>query len=825
MIGRTTLALGVTTALVFGLTSVIHVEPIKAAWSGWTASQPPGNYVSEVLTLNVDSLGPPGYCELFVGDQQGSGDYQLSVRSYPGGLLDLATASASPPATGHRWLEFTLTVTYPESLVRGRRYEFHWSRANGARIQYYYQDASLNPTSPNPYPYGFLKVNGQGDSAKDLCCRISGRLNAVGSAYWTVDQPDFVPWGDNNPGGSRSRLRHWSAKLADSAAVGSMMIYAKWPELLDNNGPTDTRSWYDFDAKLWAVVDTSEANARPIVNITQVAKSASSRQAFILKRQWVPDMTSEGGHWEQYEVWDTTTFCAPKNLLAPITADTNYWADYIHDLMTHVDKDASRQWPGGDSVPGKQIHVVEIWNETNDTCVDSRQYFFGDRGWWRRPTEQYDSGYDGLAGLCALYVRMASVAEQVIHNSCGSEHLHDTILICATNGALSGDTINQNARGVDFVRYCYQAATQLGGPGIFWDGLSIHPYRLSYDFDPVSFETMAESIRAVARSYGDYDCQLWCSEMGPFYLYEDWTSRDTMRKYYQNDVARFLPELYTTAIASQALPGARYDQCQWWWFSTLDTSYPCGMIGLKDIYIWDPRDTGGCWQKYGSFYPCQQLAAQLTGWRFEQRVGVDNPSGPQVPPVRVYEFSEPTTEQRRWVGWVVQTTGRESLLQEVKIPARTDTVEVSSDSGPRKATADADGWLRLDLSTYPRYLKEVSLTSRPDLRVDSVRYVASQPQCTVRVWVTNHGERATPNRSTPPSPYPTYAVLRANGDSLAQRVRTTAIPKDVQVLFTFTFSPGLLPDTALLSVIVNPSQTYVELGTDDNTGHVLAIKP
>jgi hypothetical protein len=46
-----------------------------------------------------------------------------------------------------------------------------------------------------------------------------------------------------------------------------------------------------------------------------------------------------------------------------------------------------------------------------------------------------------------------------------------------------------------------------------------------------------------------------------------------------------------------------------------------------------------------------------------------------------------------------------------------------------------------------------------------------------------------------------------------------------QAEFTFDLDQSRLPDTVLFSVTVNPSQTYVELGTDDNTGHVLVAKP
>jgi len=34
----------------------LHVEPVKAQWSGWTLSQFPNNFVSQGVTCNFDSL-------------------------------------------------------------------------------------------------------------------------------------------------------------------------------------------------------------------------------------------------------------------------------------------------------------------------------------------------------------------------------------------------------------------------------------------------------------------------------------------------------------------------------------------------------------------------------------------------------------------------------------------------------------------------------------------------------------------------------------------------------------------------------------------------
>ena len=94
----------------------------------------------------------------------------------------------------------------------------------------------------------------------------------------------------------------------------------------------------------------------------------------------------------------------------------------------------------------------------------------------------------------------------------------------------------------------------------------------------------------------------------------------------------------------------------------------------------------------------------------------------------------------------------------------------------------------------------------------------------VRAWATNRGGRTTPHNTTG-TPYPTLAVLLANGDSVAADVWQDSIPKDQHAKFHFSVDPTPMPDMVLFSVSINPSQTYVELGADDNTGHALAIKP
>jgi hypothetical protein len=416
---------------------------------------------------------------------------------------------------------------------------------------------------------------------------------------------------------------------------------------------------------------------------------------------------------------------------------------------------------------------------------------------------------------------MASVAECVIHHDPQvTGHEYDTILIGASHRIFEGNDYFP-IKGLDWVHTCYQNATQFGGPGVFWNGISFHPYQGAYGFDSDKFELMAESVRAVARSFGDYDCQIWCSEVGV--LYDGWNA-DTIAKYHQKDAERYLPQMYTTAIASQALPGARYDRCQWWWYSKTDTTSSYGLVGLRDDSPNDSIDTGGYRQVFGSCTTFQTLAEQSTDLRFERRVLLNDTSREEV--ARIYEFTDPRAEDGRlWVGWAVEPTGRGAANVAVNVPVRTDTVALRSSTGFEQHTlADADGRLRHSVTPRALLVTEVGDVSRPDLRMDSMRCTRSG-QVVIRAWVTNHGTRATPVRSGSRVPYPTWNVLRANCDSLAQMVRTTAVAVDQQAESILDLDQSRLPDTVLFSVTVNPSQTCVELGTDDNTGYALMARP
>lgn len=109
-----------------GYVTAYHVEPVKAAWSGWTAFQ---SYVSQTVTCNFDELDSTAgaYVELFAGSPGGGGQYNLSVLTYPGGAPIAPDAHASGNVD-HEWVRFKIGVSYPESITKGKQLTIRFTR-------------------------------------------------------------------------------------------------------------------------------------------------------------------------------------------------------------------------------------------------------------------------------------------------------------------------------------------------------------------------------------------------------------------------------------------------------------------------------------------------------------------------------------------------------------------------------------------------------------------------------------------------------------------------------------------------------------------------
>jgi hypothetical protein len=125
-------------SVAFPLVTGIHIEPVRSAWSGWTQSEFPNNFVSQGLTINFDELDSAAgaYVELFAGAKGGGGAYHLAVLTNPGGS-QIASANAAGDVD-HKWVKFNLAVDYPESIVKGKKLTFKFTRSGGDSIQFYY---------------------------------------------------------------------------------------------------------------------------------------------------------------------------------------------------------------------------------------------------------------------------------------------------------------------------------------------------------------------------------------------------------------------------------------------------------------------------------------------------------------------------------------------------------------------------------------------------------------------------------------------------------------------------------------------------------------
>ena len=113
------------------LTRAYTVEPRTQLWSGWTGWQEPNNYVSQIITCNFDG---PVYCELFVG-QGSDAEYKVEMLTMPDGYT---VADGDTVDNGsHKWVRFYFKSIEAESIIKGRKYEFRFTRAGSDSINFF----------------------------------------------------------------------------------------------------------------------------------------------------------------------------------------------------------------------------------------------------------------------------------------------------------------------------------------------------------------------------------------------------------------------------------------------------------------------------------------------------------------------------------------------------------------------------------------------------------------------------------------------------------------------------------------------------------------
>jgi hypothetical protein len=290
--------------------------------------------------------------------------------------------------------------------------------------------------------------------------------------------------------------------------------------------------------------------------------------------------------------------CAPRNLW-PEAESTNYWARFCSTLVVHYDN----------------IHAWEVWNEPNDTCVTKSLLDSGQNGFWRRPDQDYLTGFDSLRGMCKLYMRMAYLADSVIKHTSG--HTDDAVVLGGTCCVLHSDP-RWLVSGAEWVDMCYQVAAE-NGWGVFWDAVGVHPYEDDKRFVAEHLEQDADTLHAIMRNHGDAGRELWDTEMGWNLPPEDPMPQDTY--------ACHLAKTYTVSTACLARPQGGYDRTCWYFFWRNPPHWAWGLVESTLT-------------RQDAFYAFKQACSTLVGKRFNRVVG-----GVETD-ARIYEF-EDTTSLRR----------------------------------------------------------------------------------------------------------------------------------------------------------------------------------
>jgi hypothetical protein len=182
------------------MTDVYRVDPVQSSWSDMAD---PEEGVSQVITLNVDTLRQ---VDVFIGFNEGGEDYNVNVYSHPDGLVALAYGDQEAPAAGYRWLDIDLTVDYPDSFVKGRRYRIEVTRGSYDSINYLWQEGQA------VYPWGYMTVGTDSTvPVKQLACRVTGVMDTIPKTKFGAYP--YFPMGGEAQGCS---AHVWKAKALDA---------------------------------------------------------------------------------------------------------------------------------------------------------------------------------------------------------------------------------------------------------------------------------------------------------------------------------------------------------------------------------------------------------------------------------------------------------------------------------------------------------------------------------------------------------------------------------------------------------------------------------
>ncbi len=489
----------------------------------------------------------------------------------------------------------------------------------------------------------------------------------------------------------------------------------------------------------------------------------------------------------------------PRNLYAdvfpPDGAAPNYWARYVERVMRAL----------------ADVSFWEVWNEPNLSKL-----YFGD------PDPQcYGTRRDPIdtpRERCSLYVRMCFIARTVADSLTALDSIPRLIAAGSVCGLTDRWPESGLSPGVTWLSDMLSIARkEYGDPARCFDLVSIHPYQhlkgprggKLMSFDETVFRADIETAAAVVGKVDGGHFDLWITELG-------WPDHDRSGRPASE------PELKQAVLDRNAA-----NLCK------AGVSAVTGLEGAPACsrFFWyeltDRRDYGPAGEGFGlldssvaltekpvlSSY--RQLVRMLSGRR---PIGFDGGNTTRQGVVHGFEDAD---GRAVWTVWRGRGTGL------VGCPVRTDTVEVESlmvlgrPAVSRHPVQRQDGWLRLAAGETPLYVKEVGLSNRPDMVVDSVTVEPRAPRVgqrlTIRAWLRNQGTRPTP------AGMPTRVGFICEGETLghASVGQPIAAGRTARVEFVLRAVESRRVGPNLVAAVANPGQPFVELAVDNNARYEL----
>ncbi len=758
-------------------TEVLNVPPRFATHTA-------GSYASltQYFRAVCDSIT---YVSFYNGWHPGAGSFTAELRDSARDSLVWNGSRPTAESLAYRDVGFTVN----KGVNRGKTYKLIIGYTWNSSGPNYYLDVYYDTT--NVYRYGKMYL--YGDSV-DLCVRVAGTGRILDV------------WGMNS---------HLTNKDYKSPSIDTMLTYCVEEGVKFIREPVG-----------WRWIQPNDSSTFNWTRIDSVLREAKEKD---IKVSWMFWGSPPWGHTRP----NPDTCCCvndtfyynhpPRGLNKPVFKSgtgeinpANLFGYYAYQVAKHC-QDSSFE-----------VEYWEIWNEQNSVTA------------WDYP--RTDSlGYPNVTtpeSLIALYKRLVVVADSAIHSVDSQAKLVlgglERVRVHVESTDKCGHTVGHPFAGVWWLdKFLAQ------GGGQYIDTYAFHPYQ-NPELPPPwgrvrgdSLQKDVDTLRQILRARGQNDKPLWANEVG--YAGSKYTGNGRRK-------ADLFVQFHAITIEQGTNPLGPVDKLMWYQLlNRWDYSHPYSQI--KD-YWWAFCGVANCSTHVADtvHYAAKQMSAKLKNLYYNRRVPVGTPSDS----LYCYEFQVPGADTllKTWCLW--RTAGAEE--ETLSIRTNVTRLVTRHDGGdPDSVLIDTNPLgdygkilengkiviydARMDI--VPRYLHEIGPVSRPDVIVDSLWLVPSDPRA--GEGLRFYARIKNISKDSLKASLPDTVIFQVDGVTKARYAATRGLdtlggPKDTLTVGYIGVAP--VPDwyatwgDHLIRAWVDSSDKYVELREDNNRGYIFKhIRP